>query len=205
MLEFLKEKKVIIGVILCLIVLSVIYIFHSNNEYQEIEESQEILIKENSEEKGSETNENEDKVVVHITGAVKTPGVVKLENGSRVEDAINAAGGLTDDADISNINLAYIIEDGTKIKIPRENEENGGIFEGLSTEEDDKRSKDGKININTATQSELETLNGIGPSLAAKIVEYRNTNGKFKKIEDIKNVAGIGDNKYEEIEKNIKI
>ena len=122
-------------------------------------------------------------------------------------DAIDAAGGLLNDSDITNINLAHILEDGIKIKIKNKNDEKNEkyIIDGLSDDFSGETEKNKLININTATKNELENLRGIGPSLAIKIVEYRNKNGKFKKIEDIKNVSGIGSNKYEKIKDYIKI
>ena len=209
MLEILKEKKMLVIVIVVAIIFGGIYIIDLNKDYNTIEENQEILIKENSKE-NEESNKSEEQelVVVHIAGAVRTPGVVRLPDGSRIEDAIEAAGGLTDDADISNINLAHILEDGIKIKIPSINDE---ITEEENNESEyvdvgsNIQTKKNLVNINTASQSELETLDGIGPSLATRIVEYRNSNGKFKKIEDIKNVSGIGDTKYEKIKENIKV
>lgn len=210
MLEFIKQRKMIIGIGLAIVICMAIYFLDSTKEYNTIEENQEIMVKNTSEENSKE-NEN-DIVVVHVAGAVKKPGIVRLEEGSRIENAINLAGGLTDDADISNINLAYILEDGIKIKIPSIDDkkddstgENSYIIEAIGEESVSNKDNKSIVNINTATQTEFQTLSGIGPSLATKIVEYRNKNGKFKKIEDIKNVAGIGDSKYEQIKDYIKV
>lgn len=114
---------------------------------------------------------------------------------------------MTEYADISKINLAYVVKDGQKINIPHVNSvetesyitANIGeniIVENIEAEND-------KVNINTATQAELETLTGIGPSLALKIIDYRKENKEFKQIEDIKNVPGIGDAKFEVIKNEI--
>ena len=203
MIEFLKEKKLIIGALLIIILGGGIYIYNLNDEDVSIVNNNEIL---ESEEDEIDKKEQDNNIVVHVAGEVKKPGIVRLEEGSRLEDAINKAGGLTDNADISNINLAYILEDGTKIKIPSLNEKEiaeSYIIEGI--EEEKSQNKNSKININTATEEELETLDGIGASLASRIIEYREKNGKFKNIEDIKNVAGIGDSKYEAIKDKIKV
>ena len=151
-------------------------------------------------------------MAVHVTGEVKNPGVVKVKEGSRIEDIIEAAGGLTENADITNVNLAYIVEDGMKIRIPSSNEENDSedyITEdsgkGVILSEESNNSSSSIVNINTANEAELEQLPGIGPSISSKIVEYRNKNGKFKNIEDIKNVTGIGDSKFEKIKEYIKV
>lgn len=150
------------------------------------------------------------KIYIHVTGEIINPGVYMLNEGDRIKDAIEKAGGITKDADINNINLAYKLSDGQKIKIPNVNEKNN-IIENYITENDgtniivqeknDEKNK--KININNASQAELETLTGIGPSTASKIIQYRKINGKFKKIEEIKNVTGIGESKYEEIKNDI--
>lgn len=127
---------------------------------------------------------------MHIAGCVIEEGIVKLKEGDRIADAIERAGGITSDADISKVNLAYKLKDGQKIYIPSNIEEDnitiitqggaGVIGEDVETSD--------KVNINTATQTELETLSGIGPSTASKIIEYRIQNGEFSDVEDIKNV-----------------
>lgn len=130
-------------------------------------------------------------------------------------EAIEAAGGELEDADLSKVNLAYTLSDGQKIYIPKIgeiiNEESEAIEyvtsdfgnNVLIEEDNNTESGGGKVNINTANQTELETLTGIGPSTAQKIIEYRNQNGKFGTIEDIQNVSGIGDSKFENIKNHI--
>ena len=149
--------------------------------------------------------ENE-QIIVHITGAVKVPGIIKLKQGSRIEDAVEQAGGLTEDADISNVNLAYVLEDGVKITIPSNlnieeqeiiTDESGENI--IDTEFYKENTIKGKININKAKEDELLTLPGIGIELASRIISYREQNGKFSNIEEIKKVSGIGDSKYEKI------
>lgn len=204
MLKIVEKKRIIMVSIIIIVIIGAIYMFYLNYNYNLIEEDQEIR-----EENISNKNEAKDdeEIIIHVAGAVKKPGIVKLKIGSRVEDAIDAAGGLLNDSDITNINLAHILEDGIKIKIPSKNDEKNEkyIIDGLSDDFSGETEKNKLININTATKNELENLRGIGPSLAIKIVEYRNKNGKFKKIEDIKNVSGIGSNKYEKIKDYIKI
>lgn len=206
MIEFLKERKTIIIVIIAIIILGIYYIYNSTKDYTTLEE-QEILI---SEDENEDTDEDE-LIAVHITGCVENPGVVKVKEDSRIEDVIEAAGGLTEDADISNVNLAYIVEDGIKIRIPSIDDEDEEEYitedsgEGVLISDGSDGSSSDLININTATQTELETLTGIGPSLATKIIEYREENGDFESIEDIKNVSGIGDTKYENIKDFIEV
>lgn len=150
----------------------------------------------------------DEEIIVHITGEVKNEGIIKIKKDSRLADVIEEAGGTTEEADLSKVNLAYQVKDGQKIYIPNINDKK--IQEYITEEAGDsiiieeKESKS-KVNINTATQTELETLSGIGPSTALKIINYREENGKFKKIEDIKNVPGIGEAKFENIKEEICI
>lgn len=139
-------------------------------------------------------------LVVHVTGAVVSPGVYFLEYGSRVKDAIAASGGLEIEADASLINLAMPVEDGMQVWVPYKVEnivESGAstIIPGQSTTE----IGGGKININTASQGELESLSGIGPVRAKAVIEYRLEHGPFREIEDIQNVSGIGPVTFENI------
>ena len=148
---------------------------------------------------------------MHITGAVKNEGIVEVKENSRINDAINAAGGTTEEADLSDVNLAYEIEDGQKIYIPsvKDKEEQKEVIiseAGEKVLEGQKdRSESKKVNINTATKEKLTELPGIGSSTASKIITYREENGKFKNIQDIKNVSGIGESKYESIKDYISI
>ena len=142
--------------------------------------------------------------MVHIVGEVKKQGIVEIKEGARIADVIKKAGGETEEADLSKINLAYPVEDGEKIYIPNKNDKEDleYITEGIGNEKV-YNNEESKININKASQVELETLPGIGPSTALKIIEYREENGKFEQIEDIKNVSGIGDAKFENIKESI--
>lgn len=152
----------------------------------------------------------EEKIVIHVTGEVKKEGIIKIDEGGRISDAIEKAGGLTEEADLDRINLAYQLEDGQKIYIPNKKDKNIDNYVTDGTDEivlqgDDFESNTSYININKATSEELQTLNGIGESLAKSIIQYREENGKFKNKEDLKNVAGIGENKYKKIEDYIKV
>lgn len=168
------------------------------------------------------------KIYVYVTGEVNNPGVVVINEGSRIVDAINAAGGTTVKANVSKVNLVYVLEDGMKVNIPNDNDlKDNADFEYITMNSGDGGKEDylnsrssessgrassngnsknyGIVNINTATQTELETLPGIGPSLALKIINYRKENGKFSSIDEIKNVSGIGDNKFEELKGHITV
>ena len=140
--------------------------------------------------------------MVHISGAVHRPGVIELELGKRLIDAVEICGGLKDDADIDRINLAKKLADEEKVYIPRIGEE---ISDDLSfSAEGNTESNSGKININTCSKAELLLLPGIGDVLADRIIEYREKT-PFKRIEDIKNVSGIGEKKFESIKDMITV
>ena len=144
-------------------------------------------------------------VIVHITGAVPRPGIYALPEGSRVQDAIAAAGGFLAEAGRSDINLAAFLIDGEKLDIPFVEGgspvlptpvENNPVLPSSSTE---------LIDINTASSAELESLPGIGPTTAQKIIEYREQNGAFVSTEDIINVSVIGPGLYERIKDLITV
>lgn len=209
-MENLSKKQKIILIILAIVVMIGIglYIRQQEKQYEYFEEF------ENTEQSNimEEYMEEEVKTItIHIVGCVENEGLVVLEEGSRVADAIEKAGGATLDADLSKINLAYKLSDGQKIYIPSINEDevNEYVTEEIGNNiiiEDTKNIGGSEmVNINTANQSELETLPGIGPSTALKIIEHREQNGKFDKIEDITNVKGIGDSKYESIKDLIEV
>ena len=173
------------------------------------EEIEEVENETNNENNIDGEDEEVEEIIVHITGEVNKPGIVVLKSNSRIADAINKAGGATKEADLNQINLAYILEDGQKIYIPNKNEkidEDEYITEGNGNNIGNNNSKEGeKVNINEAMQTELEELPGIGPSLASRIIEYREQNGDFKKIEELQNVKGIGDAKYNDIKDKVTV
>jgi len=124
-------------------------------------------------------------LTIYVSGAVASPGVYTLADGSRVQDAIQAAGGLVPGAEAERINLAALLKDGQQIDVP-------GIISSSHVNA-------GRVNINTASVSEFETLPGIGPTMAQAIVDYRIQNGPFLGIQDILNVPGIGQATFERI------
>ena len=209
----LKQKKLLAIILIILIVIAYYYLF-MKNQTEEIE-NQNLEIENTSKENNSTDGtqkENKEKIIVHVSGAVNSEGIVELEAGSRIANAIEKAGGIKESADMSEINLAYLLEDGMKIYIPTKEEteankknvstQNENYVTSSSGGENSKKyinniqsgsststSSSQKVNINTATQEELDTLPGIGPSIAGKIIEYREQNGKFSNIEDIKEVS----------------
>ena len=202
----LKQKKIIV-IILVIIALITYYYFYTKNNTEEIN-NEELEIGDNE----IIQEESKEKIIIHITGAVNKEGIVELEENARLADAIEKAGGTKENADISSMNLATILEDGMKIHIPTieetksMNQNNTSLQTNIQTEEiATNTKKQEKININTADEEQLDTLPGIGPSTASKIIEYRKEKGKFKSIEEIKEVSGIGDAKFEKIKNLIKV
>lgn len=242
----IRNKKII--AIITILVITIIYGIWKENrgkiKIENINEQAEITDIEDNEKtknlhnttmenneniKNKETNKTDkNKIVIYIIGEVKQEGVYELDENSRISDAIEKAGGTKENADLSQINLAYKIEDGMRIYIPKKGElvqdkekiedKTQEIVTGKSTDitnttsvntnlSTNKKSKTDieKINLNKATQTELETLPGIGPSTAEKIIAYRKENGNFKNIEDIMNVNGIGESKYNKIKDLISV
>lgn len=140
-------------------------------------------------------------IVVYVTGEVKKPGLVTLTEGQRVADAVNAVGGVIETADIDRINMAALLEDGMQVRVP---ERIGGDVERPKNALTGKNAE-GQINLNTASEKELQELPGIGPAMSARIIEYRETNGAFQNIEDIKKVRGIGNAKFEKLKDKVTI
>lgn len=133
----------------------------------------------------------QDQIVVSVIGQVHQPGLVTVAGGARVADAITAAGGATPDADLSTVNLARLVVDGEQIAV--------GIPGSSLPGDADPASQGGLVNLNTATQAELEELPGIGPVLAQRIIDFREDNGGFTAVEQLREVSGIGPAGYEDI------
>jgi len=127
-------------------------------------------------------------VIVDVTGWVRKPGVFELPAGSRVIDAVKRAGGAKSAADLTSLNLAAVLVDGSQIVVPKEGASTGVPATGVSTG----TTGAALVNINTATEPELETLTGVGPVLAAAILQYRTDHGPFTSIDQLEDVSGIG-------------
>ncbi len=215
MLNQKQKIMAVIGIAIVIIIVGYYYInstkeVYGNKEVQNFVENNETVVEEEEQEE-----KEEETILVHITGAVEKNGVVKVKENARINDAIEAAGGITEEADLSDVNLAYIITDGQKIYIPKKADklevekkqeivtENSGnnIIKGETNAEVGKR----LIDINKAGLEELMSLQGIGEATAWKILEYRTVNGRYKTIEDIKNVTGIGDAKFNAIKNFITV
>ncbi|MBP3866993.1 MAG: helix-hairpin-helix domain-containing protein [Eggerthellaceae bacterium] len=136
-------------------------------------------------------------IYVHVSGAVASPGLYELEEGSRVASAVEAAGGFADDAAPESVNLARKLEDGEMVVVSRKSEV--GVEAAAQGGEAGETGSTGIVNINTASEAELETLPGIGPTMAQRIVSDRKANGAYKTVDDLKRVSGIGDRKFESL------
>lgn len=208
------RKNYIIFIII-VIIICVIILYYLINNMKKYELNNDLLFENTSSSKDTKENEEgkdeiKEKIIVHVAGAVNNEGIYELDINSRIMDAINLAGGLRNDANIRDINLANKLEDGMKIYIPTNNEikdiEKENTEDKYIISSSNNKNKDNKkISINTASIEELETLPGIGKTTALKIVNYIKENGKFKALEDLKKVSGIGNSKYEKIKDFISL
>lgn len=192
-LEYLKEKKKEIIISLGIIGI-IIYSLISNSIAFKQDQEEVNSLSQESINSIEEEYTNFNKIYIHLDGAVKKKGLIELEEGDRLEKAIQKADGLLDSADLRYVNLAMVLSDGEKIYIPAK-EESLENATNLSYIPELQQAR--KININKANLEELQKIPGVGPSTANKILDYRKKNGKFKKIEDIKNISGIGDAKFD--------
>lgn len=212
--EFFDNKKTI-GIIAILgIILIVSVITYNKYGFKELKknDTESIFVDEDKNECVENKVENKDMIiklkdeyiVVEIKGEVRKPDVYTLKEDSIVKDLIDKAGGLKENADLSNINRAKKLQNHELIYIGNVNDKNQNINTSdinlLNKEE-----SNGKVNINIATIDQLKTLNGIGDTKAKNIIEYREKNGGFKSTDDIKNVDGVGDKMFEKIKEQIEI
>ncbi|UWD50264.1 DUF655 domain-containing protein [Clostridioides difficile] len=195
-----------------------IYVVSKNNSPNKKTDKVEKVVK-NEGNKSNKDNEKIDKniqinkITIYISGAVNRPGIVTIESDKRLYDAVELLGGTTKEADLNGINLSLKLEDeqhyiipkiGETISVTSNNDSNKSSLKNEPKNESESEnnknpSNESKVNINTATLEELDTLPGIGEATANKILQHREENGKFASIEDIKNVNGIGDKKYENL------
>jgi len=201
-MEFIKNNKLICIFIIILVLSAIGYgILYNNEEKNNIKFEEEII---QIEESVESVIVEKSKIFVDISGEVNSPGLYELDEGSRINDAINVAGGVTENACLDDVNLAYILSDGMKVTIPKKNKnlsytKTPVIFTGASNDSQQ------LININTATIEELCKLDGVGESTAKKIINFRSEKGGFKSKEELKNVQGIGESKYNLLKNNITI
>lgn len=201
---FQHYKKVIVP---CLLVVAgfiyVIFMFIDNQSVADLNE--EWLGEQEIETTTVEEESLEQKMMVDMKGAVYKPGVYEAFAGDRVIDLIERAGGLTREAAEDQVNFAMYVEDEMVIYVPLQDEEFDLDVITTITTSSGGGSESGLININKADQAELETLTGIGPAKATAIIEYRETNGTFQSIEELKKVSGIGEKTFEKLQDQIAV
>lgn len=218
-METMNKNKILILLVMALVFLGCVFMkqFLDTGSFLPEESGSGILKVEGAEElpekAGAEEGEAEGvpavtvpaQFIVDVEGAVAQPGVVSLPEGSRVYEAVEAAGGVLDTADNGRVNLAEKIVDGAAIYIPFKGEEPSALTPGISsgTSAAAGTAGGGLININTADKSTLMQLPGIGEAYAQSIIDYRQSVGAFQKPEDIKNVSGIGDAKFSKLKDRI--
>ncbi len=201
-----RENNKLIKAAAAVIVIAVAFVFFGDyGEKEKIKIPDASLSAEESEKekKPSKRPEKKEEIIVDISGCIVKPGVYYVSADSRLCDIISLAGGLTEDADIDSINQAESVSDGQKLFIPSIQDKTSEGFNSGGNSLGSASSQGGKVNINTATFDELQTISGIGPATASSIIEYRTEHGKFASIEDIKNVSGIGEKTFEKLKDKI--
>ena len=189
------------GVTICTLIVVVLVFVDFQGENDTINEIPPWL--EESEETELEEEAADGVLVVDVKGMVASPGVYELEVGSRLFEAIEKAGGFTDSANREAVNLALRLEDEMVVYVPKEGEDEGaGPVLAVEMNETD---HEDTININEATEADLLTLQGVGPSKAAAIIGYREENGPFATVEELMNVSGIGEKTFEALEPFIRV
>lgn len=213
--DLLNVRNIVLIILALFCILSSFYLYGRNkskvfkDEYmknifvEESESEKDILENDSVETLGENVvNNTPNKITVEIKGEVKNPDVYEIDDGSIIRDLINMAGGLTQEANIDGINRAEKLRANQLIVIPNNDNANNNIGSSIVSTGS---SSDGIININTATLSELQNITGVGEVKAQSIISYREKNGGFKSIEEIKNVDGIGDKTFEKIKDQISI
>jgi competence protein ComEA len=192
-LEIHKKKLI---AVLVLLILIIVYLFIRSDVQNDIsfEENLAPVINERSQNMDTAIEEEPIIMKVDVKGAVNSPGVYVAMEGERIIDLINKAGGFTSKADQNQVNLSQHVEDEMMILVPVL----GEIAE--NPQNSSSNPQNSLVNLNKASESELQTLPGIGPSKALAIIEYRETNGGFQTVEDLKKISGIGEKTFEKLE-----
>ncbi|MCB4950830.1 helix-hairpin-helix domain-containing protein [Streptococcus mutans] len=220
-LDKLKEKKnvfALVGGLVVLLGLGVYFFFPSSNKQEDSlarlkEQSLQVTTKTGKEsQKKTQVTTAKSTITVDIKGAVKHEGVYTLPIDSRIDDVIEKAGGFSEKADRKSVNLAQKLQDETVIYVAAIGENISVIRdsqEGKTSQADKANTKEtsvkGKVNLNTATLADLQTISGIGEKKAQDILDYREANGGFKSVDDLKNISGIGDKTFEKLKDLVSV
>ncbi|MFF2586652.1 helix-hairpin-helix domain-containing protein [Peribacillus butanolivorans] len=210
--KILKKKMAMIAAAVATGAVGVYFFFQPGKELVETEDIFAVSANDGIDEMTTETEAEPLIIKVDVKGAVQAPGIFTAEAGDRVIDLISKAGSFTDNADKDKVNFAQLVEDQMVIYVPKIGEEGIELPESASAASSGtaatggaSESSRGQVNLNTATKEDLETLSGIGASKATAILEYRDTIGKFKQIDELKNVSGIGDKTFEKLKDSISV
>lgn len=204
------HKTIIAAALFVLIIISGTFYIRQQDKATEISLGEGVEQKDTAASAPAEekTSAEPEEISVYICGNVKDPGVVEVKEGTRLDEAIKMAGGPLEKADLAAVNLAYRLKDEDMVYIPEMGEkpqETAKASPGVNTVASKSSDNSGKINLNTATESELDTLSGVGPATAKAIIAYRNQVGAFSSIEEVKEVKGIGDAKFDSIKDSITV
>lgn len=204
----MKKNKKTIGIICISVLLLIgtffIYISGGKNELEN-NNSEEIWVEQDTKGINGNNEEQRKEIVVEIKGEVNKPDIYWLDENSIIDDLLSKAGGIKDEADISNINRAEKLRNHQSIYIPNKSEVETTNIQSTGANKSSGISNDGIVNVNVATLEELDSLPGIGVARAGDIIKYREENGGFKTIEEMKNVKGIGDASYEKLKEKITV
>lgn len=220
-IEKLKEYKLFLGLAAVGLVMGGVFLFWPKQAPQapetvisqlemvdqEASPKEDTSLPSSSQQRSEEkTDSSQEKIMVDVKGAVRQAGVYELPVGSRVYDAVQKAGGMTDEANSQSVNLAQKLEDESIVYVAKNGEEVAPVASASAgTTGGEKQSKDGKVNLNTATEAELQTISGIGQKRAQDIIAYREEKGKFQSIDELKNVSGIGQKTLEKLKEHVTV
>ncbi|WP_285765409.1 helix-hairpin-helix domain-containing protein [Peribacillus sp. SI8-4] len=203
--RILKNKPTMIALAMAIGSVVVYFLLQTGRDHDPVEPNDIFAQSATGDGMESETNALDDLIIkVDVKGAVEKSGIFTAQAGDRVIDMISKAGSFSDNADKDKVNFAQLVEDQMVIYVPEIGEEDKETIEQNHLAPSG-GGAGGQVNLNTATQQDLETLTGIGPSKAAAILEYRESIGKFKQIDELKNVTGIGDKTFEKLQDSISV
>ncbi|MBK4203735.1 helix-hairpin-helix domain-containing protein [Bacillus spizizenii] len=199
-----QHKKAIILAASAAVFIAVIFFLASGENIEPMKQTVSTETENTEVKQEAFKDESNETIVIDIKGAVKHPGVYEMRTGDRLSQAIEKAGGTSEQADEMQVNLAELLQDGTVVYIPKRGEETA-VQQGVGGAIQSDGGKGALVNINTATLEELQGISGVGPSKAEAIIAYREENGRFQTTEDITKVSGIGEKSFEKIKSSITV